>query len=215
MWDWSENQIELVLLRHGATPANEQRCYLGKTEESLSKNGICELQRGKERGSYPKTDILFCSPMKRCLETAEILYPMKQPVLIPEWSEMDFGEFEGKNYIELQKNRNYQAWIDSNGTLPFPGGESREEFVERCKRGFYRMTDYVQEFFGAYGMKNQNQMVTIGTVVHGGTIMAVLSTFYGGSYYDYQVANGQGYRCLISGTTETPKLESLERIMGE
>ena len=52
---------------------------------------------------------------------------------------MDFGEFEGKNYIELQKDPNYQAWIDSNGTLPFPGGESREAFIKRCEQGFYRM----------------------------------------------------------------------------
>lgn len=48
--------------------------------------------------------------------------------IIEELSECDFGEFENKNYKELSGNQDYQRWIDSNGTLPFPGGESREAF---------------------------------------------------------------------------------------
>ena len=52
---------------------------------------------------------------------------------------MDFGQFEGKNYEELKDNPDYQKWIDSNGTLPFPGGESREQFIRRSMEGFDRM----------------------------------------------------------------------------
>ena len=36
--------------------------------------------------------------------------------------------------------------------------------------------------------------------------MAILSSFYGGDYFDHQVKNGGGYRCLLSGTREQPKL---------
>ena len=54
---------------------------------------------------------------------------------------MDFGVFEGKNYLELQGDKRYQEWIDSNGTLPFPEGESREEFISRCDKGFRRMIE--------------------------------------------------------------------------
>lgn len=67
----------------------------------------------------------FFSP-KKCLQ------------IIEELAECDFGEFENKNYKELDGNANYQAWIDSNGTLPFPGGESREEFKRRNLSGFER-----------------------------------------------------------------------------
>ena len=35
----TENQIELVLIRHGATKANEERRYLGRTDEELSEKG--------------------------------------------------------------------------------------------------------------------------------------------------------------------------------
>ena len=55
--------------------------------------------------------------------------------VIPEWTEIDFGLFEGKNHRELSGNMAYQEWIDSNGTLPFPEGESREEFIDRSIAG--------------------------------------------------------------------------------
>ena len=45
--------------------------------------------------------------------------------------------------------------------------------------------------------------------------MAILSSFYGGDYFDHQVKNGGGYRCLLSGTREQPKLQGVENIMGE
>ena len=61
--------------------------------------------------------------MKRCLETAALIYPnlsMDTNVLL---RECDFGKFENKNYHELSEVKEYQEWIDSNGTLPFPNGE--------------------------------------------------------------------------------------------
>ncbi len=130
-----KNQIEIIFLRHGMTIENEQHRYLGEYRYIFEQEWDRKLQALQKNGTYPKTDILFCSPMKRCTETAEILYPNHTPIYIPEWREMDFGEFEGKNYIELQKNPNYQAWIDSNGTLPFPGGESREAFYKALRAG--------------------------------------------------------------------------------
>jgi len=54
---------------------------------------------------------------------------------VPEWTEMDFGAFEGHNYQELSGDPAYQRWIDSGGTLPFPEGESREEFIRRSVAG--------------------------------------------------------------------------------
>ena len=76
-------------------------------------------------------EIVFMSPMQRCRESAQILFPDREKIEIPEWKEMNFGAFEGKNYEQLNGNPQYQAWIDSNGTLPFPEGESQAEFIDR------------------------------------------------------------------------------------
>ena len=50
MWDWSKNQIEIIFLRHGMTIENEQHRYLGNTDTSLSRNGICKLQALQKDG---------------------------------------------------------------------------------------------------------------------------------------------------------------------
>ncbi|MBP3505451.1 MAG: histidine phosphatase family protein [Lachnospiraceae bacterium] len=204
MWNRSENQIKLVLVRHGATPSNKEHRYLGRTDESLSTEGEQALQAA--RNIYPSIDYLFTSPMKRCIQTARILYPNQEILVIPEWIEMDFGDFEGKNYVELKENEYYQKWIDSNGTLPFPNGESREVFIERCKQGFYKML---------LQLKSQHQMnstMTVGLVIHGGTIMSLLSTFCGGEYFDYQVANGHGYICTLNEIQKCPQVTDVQKI---
>lgn len=208
MRNQSENQITVVLIRHGATKSNKERRYLGRTEESLSKNGVKDLLEYRKTQRYPKIPYLFTSPMKRCLETADILYPDVQPVIIPEWKEMDFGAFEGKNYMDLKEDKRYQAWIDSNGMLPFPDGESREEFILRCESGFQRMMKELMEITKNYKRK----VNTIGIIVHGGTIMALLSRYGGGDYFDYQVSNGGGYICTLKEWKQKPKIISMEKI---
>ena len=115
---------EICLVRHGETAGNALKRYIGVTDEPLTEEGKAFLQGL----SCEPVEAVFCSPLIRCLETAGILYPENEPVIIRELSECDFGEFENRNYKELSGNTAYQAWIDSNGTLPFPGGESREDF---------------------------------------------------------------------------------------
>lgn len=204
----SENQITVVMIRHGATDSNKEHRYLGWTDEPLSEHGKKELIKYREGGSYPAVQYLFTSPMKRCQETANILYPEIQPAIIPEWAEMDFGAFEGKNYMDLKDDERYQAWIDSNGTLPFPEGESREAFIVRCEQGFDSM---LKELI-LMEQKNKTEVNTIGLVVHGGTIMALLSKFCGGDYFDYQVLNGRGYIGTLFGWKTEPYIAQIRGI---
>lgn len=222
----SENQIEirLTLIRHGATLSNKEGRYLGKTDESLNRKGIRALEKAVADGNYPVADLLFSGPMKRCLETAQILYPKQTPIRIPEWTEMDFGAFEGHNYKELSGDPAYQNWIDSGGTLPFPEGESREKFIRRSVAGYENMLRHMKtirkENAGfeqcnrgmeqeepesirrgeseAGDIRARNTGIrSVSAVVHGGTIMALLSHFLGGEYFDYQVKCGQGYRGIL------------------
>lgn len=111
-------EIKLTLIRHGAAKSNLEHRYLGTTDEPLSAEGKQALFIKKESGLYPNPDKLFISPMLRCRQTAEILFPDVASWEIPEWTEMDFGQFECKNYKELNGNTAYQAWIDSEGELP-------------------------------------------------------------------------------------------------
>ena len=98
-----------------------------------------------------------------------------------DFRECDFGLFEGRNYKELSGNPEYQNWIDSGGTMPFPGGESMNEMTARVMKGFYEAMDIADGLNAAF-------------VVHGGTIMAVMSRIDGGDFYDYQIDNGECLR---------------------
>lgn len=190
MWNRATNQIELTWFRHGKTPSNEKGGYLGRTEEDLSDEGKRELLELFQKGGYPPADIVISSPMRRCTQTAELLYPGQEFHVIESFREMDFGAFEGKNYEELKTDARYQAWIDSNGTLPFPGGESREAFIMRCREGLSEMLNLVKERYPYHTPH-------VSAIVHGGTIMALLSHYGGGDYFDYQCRNAQGYRCIV------------------
>ena len=224
MWDWTEDKIKVKItwIRHGMTRANEEHRYLGKTDEPLSEKGIRFLQEKKKKSFFNAPEFLYASPMKRCVQTAEILFRRK-PVLIPEWKEMDFGQFEGKNYEELKDNPDYQKWIDSNGTLPFPGGEPREQFIRRSMEGFDRMMSdiliksekntRIQNGTETQDLKNNCETeIPVVAVVHGGTIMAVLSSFTGGEYFDFQVKNGEGYETVLEWIQGSWKITSLTKI---
>ena len=52
-------------------------------------------------------------------------------------------------------------------------------------------------------------------IVHGGTIMAIMSSLTGGDYYDYQVKNGQGYEIELSIKNNNVQLEKLTPIAME
>lgn len=182
-----KNQIELTLIRHGSTPGNIQKRYIGRTDEELSQEGKAQILKAYESHLYRQPDLLFSSPMKRCIETSELLFPGMKMEKVEDWRELDFGEFEGKNYMELSGDDRYQAWIDSGGTLAFPQGESREAFVDRTCRAFEKLLPTFMQ-----------DVDRVTAVVHGGSIMALLSHYAGGDYFDYQVANGEGYKMLLT-----------------
>ena len=175
--------MEIYLIRHGCTRGNLEHRYVGSTDESLTEEAVRVI--AKSRDSYPHPDIVFSSPLNRCVETAGLLYPDLGITVLQELRKCSFGEFEYKNYLELKDDLRYQQWIDSGGTLPFPGGESREAFIDRCAWAF-------EEGIRAGVQKKCEKMAF---VVHGGTVMAVLDRYSlpHRDYFDWQVKNGCGF----------------------
>lgn len=187
MRDRDKDKMKLILIRHGATLSNECGKYLSRTDEGLSQKGITDIQEKQKNGKYPPAKLVASSPMKRCRQTAELIYKCKPSILTEEWKEINFGRFEGKDYKQLTADPYYQRWIDSNGKLPFPEGESREEFIKRCVIGF-------QGFCNDLCAVNPVPEAAA-LIVHGGTIMAILSTYSKEDYYSFQCGNGEGYSC--------------------
>lgn len=176
-------EIRVCLIRHGSTAGNLEHRYVSTTDESLTEAAAETLRR--QSSAYPEADLVFTSPLKRCIETAAILFPGIPSESVEGLAECRFGAFEYKNYQELQGDDRYQAWLDSAGTLPFPGGESRDAFIERC----------CGAFLSCCRLAVRRGCRSAAFVVHGGTIMAVLDRLSdpNRSYFDWQVKNGEGF----------------------
>ena len=179
--------MTVYLIRHGKTAGNLTGRYIGATtDEPLCSQGIAELQTR----AYPAVQRVFVSPMKRCKQTASLLYPDVKQTVVPNLRECDFGLFEGKNYAELNGRADYQAWIDSGGELPFPEGESRKTFAARCVAAFRQAMKTVTEEDVAF-------------VVHGGTIMAIMEAYARPKkdFYAYHIGNGEWLQGVYDGET--------------
>ena len=180
--------IHLQLIRHGATPGNLERRYIGRTDEGLSDQGREQILALKER--LRPADRIFVSPMLRTRQTAELLFPDQEHTLVPGFEETDFGIFEGKTADELSTEPAYQAWVDAMCMTPIPGGEAVEDFRRRYCENFQKILSELPDGSSA------------ALVIHGGGIMAVLEHFARPhrDFYDYHVANGTVTECDWNGT---------------
>lgn len=185
--------MKVVLIRHGETQGNLQKRYIGITDESLCSKGKENIEELAEK--YPRAGSLFVSPMKRCIETAKIIYPNQNYEICQDLRECDFGEFENKNYLELTNHEKYKKWIASNGIMPFPGGENPQDFKRRCIAEFEKRLRQIKEG-------------DVSFVIHGGTIMSILEAYVVPSktFYQWHLKNGEAYICKLSTNKKSLRL---------
>ena len=186
--------MTINFIRHGRTAGNLEKRYIGRTDEPLCDAGISELKST----SYPDCDIVISSPMKRCVQTAALIYPDKKIMTYDDLRECDFGDFEEKNHAELNGDPVYQKWIDNGGLGTFPNGEDSTMFRIRSVNGFLK----------AVGDNNISGVISF--VVHGGTIMSVLEKLAvpHRDFYEYITENGHGYVTVYDGE----KIEITDKI---
>ena len=175
-------RLELYLIRHWKTKGNLEKRYIGTTDEPILSGSERDLWEKRLHRILADVRCVAVSPMKRCRESAELLFPGKKQEVCDAFRECDFGQFENRNYEELKDRPEYQRWIDSGGMEAFPGGESRERFAGRCVEGFVQKVTELQE----------RKIERAAFVVHGGTIMAILEWLDHKQrpFYQWQTENG-------------------------
>lgn len=213
--DGQQMHKRIIFIRHGMTPGNLEKRYIGgRTDEELCEQGIADIRSRIAHRIYPTADELYVSPMLRCRQTAQLIYPelTEKAVVVEDFRECDFGLFEGKNYQEMEHLPAYQEWVDSMGKKGFPEGETPAAFRARCLQAFYHTMqnsvykngDAVSDSVSAY-------------IVHGGTIMAILSGIAGvqdKNFYSYQCDNATGFICEMTAPVfQTADWQSALRIL--
>lgn len=194
--------MEWIWIRHGMTEGNRERRYIGgQTDEGLCGDGRKALEAYAASGRYPAVGRVYVSPMKRCLETAQILYPGVEMRIVPGFRECDFGLFENKNERELSLLPVYQEWIRAGRDAAFPGGESPDAFRRRSVEALLAL------------VRAEKMPERTAFVVHGGIIMAVFAGLDEAKkdFYDYYTENGEGFACRVNMRTGEPVLHSSRR----
>lgn len=185
----------LLFIRHGATAGNLQRRYIGRTDQPLCPEGIAQAKALTALSLAP--DRVFCSPLLRTRQTAQLAFPELEPEIVPGFTETDFGPWEGKTADELADCAAYRDWVDGFCQGPIPGGEDPAAFKARCRQAFLEIVPRLPaDGCAAF-------------VVHGGVIMAILEAFARprGSFYDFHLSNG-GH---LAGYWQSPDAILLDR----
>lgn len=157
---------KLHLIRHGLTQGNLDGVFVGGgLDISICEKGARELRALKEKYTYPNVGILFSSPMRRALESADILYPeVKERVVVEELRENHFGEFENKRVEEMMHDGRFAQWLDSRSHFVPEGGESGEAFASRTAGALHSIMTY----------QAQKGITEAACITHGGVIMSML-----------------------------------------
>ena len=103
----------IYMIRHGITQGNLDGRYIGTTDLPLCEEGEEAISSLKALDIYPRVQKVYSSPLKRCLQTADIIYPDRLLKRIDNISECDFGDYEGmpatlneEPLYNLEKNLN-------------------------------------------------------------------------------------------------------------
>lgn len=187
-------------LRHGDIEDTLRGKYIGTTDVPLSEQGKNNLVRYDSEFIYPGTQVVFTSPLKRCTETARILYPQQNPLVIDQLSECNFGEWEGKTADELKDNPDFEKWLAGSADVKPPRGESGADFTKRICLIFEQIVDGMMK-------TGYNEAVII---THGGVIMTLLSVFGlpQAKPFKWIMDNGFGYSVRVN-----PMLWQRDRIV--
>jgi len=177
-------------IRNGFTEANLDGRYVGHTDVPLCEEGFMQLEQLKRDAFYPEIDALFSSPLLRCTQTAKALYPDKEPIIINDLIEYDFGEFEGKTADELQAYPMFPGWLAGEPDAEPPFGESSSAFASRICRSLSLIIEGL--------MKTGTTKSAV--ITHGGVIMALLAAFGlpKAPMHEWLTPSGCGYTIRIT-----------------
>ena len=152
----------IYLLRHGLTAYNAEKRYQGQRDIPL-----CPVGRAQLRQADLRPETVYITPLCRTRQTAEVLFPGARLVEVKDLQEMCFGSFEGRNFIEMEKDPEYQAWVKANCESPCPDGERKTDFSDRICR---TVAELIDKALAA----GEERLVIL---AHGGTQMAAMERF--------------------------------------
>lgn len=115
------------LLRHGETDYHAQRRVLGRIDAGLNQRGHDQAARVKDFFAGMSLAAVYCSPLRRCMETARPVAEEKgvEVQIVQGLMEVDMGEWDGRLIEELfaEDSERVGNWMANPSSVSLPGGE--------------------------------------------------------------------------------------------
>lgn len=118
----------LILIRHGETDWNVEGRYQGQADPPLNECGLGQAHHLAEELRGVGLNVLYTSPLRRALQTAQILAgTLGLPLQIePRLMEIHQGDWQGRLHAEIAAHypNLFRRWQTEPWTVTLPGGES-------------------------------------------------------------------------------------------
>lgn len=177
----------LYLIRHGATQLSSEDRFSGGTDINLSDVGRWQAEQLALRLSDDHITAVYCSPMVRTVETAEILALPYGLTPIPKEGlrEIHHGRWETlrRSEVEALYPQEYAAWESDPFTFAPEGGESGLSVMARA-------LPVIREIV----VKHSGE--TVAVVSHKATIRLLISSLLGFDARGYRDRLDQSPACL-------------------
>ena len=127
---------KLILARHGETVWNVEKIYRGRTDVNLDEVGIKQAELLGKYLSNWELEAIYSSPLKRALDTANIIacYQKIGVNIVEGLIDFDYGEWQ--SLPEQEAERLYPTlhneWHNNPHKVRMPGGESLEDVRRRA-----------------------------------------------------------------------------------
>ncbi|HEY3417357.1 MAG TPA: histidine phosphatase family protein [Armatimonadota bacterium] len=181
------NTTRLYLIRHGATNLSAEDRFSGGTEVDLSDEGRWQAGCLARRLADDNISAFYCSPMRRTMETAEIIAQPFQvtPLARDGLREIHHRHWETMTRAEVERKyaEEYAAWQEDPFTFAPEGGESG---VMVMARALPVIREIVVQHTGQ----------TVAVVSHKATIRLILSSLLGFDARGYRDRLDQSPACL-------------------
>ena len=126
--------MEIHVIRHSPVKFNKNRCY-GSLDVPLAntfENDVKKINKLLDN-DY---NIIYCSPKNRCFKLANAL-ELKNILTDQRLSELDFGDWEGKLWSDINK-KDLKSWMEDFVKIPAGNGESLNQM-------FIRVSGFIED----------------------------------------------------------------------
>lgn len=138
---------KVYLLRHGHIDNGSEKRYLGRTDIPLDMLGFEQAQVLHDYFKEIPIDTVFTSPLKRCLQTTQILCVDKNITyqIVEAFCEIDMGDWENvpMSYIKSHFPERYAQRGEDLEYFTPPNGESFHDMAKRVRDAFDAITHHV------------------------------------------------------------------------